>query len=370
MSRARVLVVGLGDTGVLTAIHLAGRVDVVGVATKPGLLSGQELGLRLAWPERWQRDYRISFRRFRRLDGVRVVHGEAVGVDLEARRVDVRAADGAVREERYDVLVIATGVSNGFWRTPAVEADTDVEARLQHAHRRLDAAGSIAVLGGGPAAVSSAAQLAGRWPATRVDLYFPGDRALPAHHAGTWERVEHRLRRLGVGLHPRHRAVVPDDFACDRITAAPVHWSTGQEPVVADAVLWTIGRVRPHTGWLPDSVLDEDGFVRVDAALRVVGAPGVFAIGDVAATDPLRSSARNRADRLLARNVLAHLTGRPPRAYRPPTRRWGSVLGPQADGLQVFTPRGRAFRFPGWSLDTVLQPLIVRWGIYGGVRRR
>ena len=54
------------------------------------------------------------------------------------------------------------------------------------------------------------------------------------------------------------------------------------------------------------------------------------------------------------------------RRYRAPTRRWGSVLGIQPDGLEVFAPNGQAFRFPAWSFERVLMPLIVRWGIYRG----
>ena len=49
--------------------------------------------------------------------------------------------------------------------------------------------------------------------------------------------------------------------------------------------------------------------------LKVPGADGVFAIGDVAATDPLRSSARNFTFKLLARNVRAHLDGRPLKTF-------------------------------------------------------
>ena len=195
------------------------------------------------------------------------------------------------------------------------------------------------------------------------------ERALPQHHRRVWSQVEQRLTGSGVTLHPGHRAVVPDGFACDQITDAPVEWSTGQPPVTADAVVWAIGRVRPNTGWAPVVLLDEAGFVRADPDLRVPGQERVFTIGDVAATDPLRSTARNRADRLLARNIRADLAGKPLRAYRPPKRRWGSVLGFQPNGLEVFTPTGRAFRFPAWSIRSVLQPVIVRWGIYRGIRR-
>lgn len=365
MTRPRVVVAGLGDSGLLTAIHLArADVDVVGVSSKPGLVSGQELGLRLARPDAWARDYRIGFERFRRLDGVEVVHDELIGLDVEARSVRTRH-----RSLGYDVLVVATGVSNGFWRRPGFQTEAEVTAALRAAHDRLAASGSVLVVGGGAAAVSSALQVATRWPEKSVRLAFPGERALPRHHPRAWAVARRRLEGAGVELLPGHRAELSPGFAVDEITSGPVAWSTGQPPAVADGVLWAVGRVRPNTAWLPADLLDEEGFVRVDATLRMPGVPDGFAIGDVAATDALRTSARNRADRLLARNVVAHLRGRPLASYRGRERRWGSVLGPEADGLRVFAPSGHPFRFPGWSVDRVLQPWIVRRGIYGGVRR-
>lgn len=369
MTRTRVVVAGLGDSGLLTAIHLSRHADVTGISSKPGLVSGQELGLRLTRPEDWARDYRIPFDRYRRLDRVRTVHGSLTAADPDARTVTVTLPDGSTQVEEYDVLVVSTGVTNGFWRRPALQSPDEVDADLHAAHTRLAAARSVAVLGGGAAAVSSAANLARTWPDQQVDLYFPGDRALPRHHPKVWRHVQRRLRDYGVGLHPGHRAVVPDGFACDQITDTPVRWSTGQPDTTADAVLWTIGRVRPNTGWLPADLLDEDGFVRVTPELRSPAYAEVFAVGDVAATDPLRTSARNRADRLLAHNIRAHVDGRPLKSYRPPRGRWGSVIGVQHDGLQVFAPSGTPFRFPAWSVERVLQGLIVRRGIYKGVRR-
>jgi apoptosis-inducing factor 2 len=365
----RVVVAGLGDSGLLTAIHLARHADVVGISAKPALVSGQELGTRLARPDAWARDYFIAFDRYRRLDGARTVHGTLTGLDLDARTVAVRLADGTTQHEAYDVLVISTGVSNGFWRRPDLQSSAEVEASLRAAHDQLAAAGSVNVVGGGAAAVSTAANLAATWPDKRVQLFYPGERPLPRHHPRVWTRVERRLTELGVRLHPGHRAVVPHGFGCDRITDAPVVWSTGQPAAVADATVWAVGRVRPNTGWLPPDLLDGDGFVRVSPDLRVVGTEGVFAIGDVAASDPIRSTARNRADKLLAKNVRAWLAGRPLGEFKAPRGRWGSVLGVQADGLEVFAPNGSAFRFPAWSIRTVLQPWIVRRGIYGGVRR-
>jgi hypothetical protein len=75
MGRKRVIVAGLGDVGVLTAIRLSRHADVVGVSVKPALVSGQELGVRLSRPDDWARDYWIPFDRFRRLDRVRIIQG-------------------------------------------------------------------------------------------------------------------------------------------------------------------------------------------------------------------------------------------------------------------------------------------------------
>ncbi|HTH87455.1 FAD-dependent oxidoreductase [Mycobacterium sp.] len=368
MNPRRIVIAGLGDSGVLTAIRLARHAEVVGISAKPALVSGQELGWRLSRPHDWARANWIPFDRFRGLDRVRTVHRTLTGLDLAARSVRIRSDDGSTSTEEYDALIISTGVTNGFWRQPAFQSAAEIGAGLRATHDRLAQAGSVIVVGGGAAAVSSAVNVARTWPGKRVDLYFPKDRALVEHHPRAWERVRRRLGEAGVELHPGHRAVIPDGFACDQITSGPVQWSTGQPPSSADAVLWAIGRVRPNTDWLPAELLDDNGFVRVTPELRVPGHPGLFAVGDVAATDPLRSSARNRADGLLAHNVRAEFAGRPLRSYRPPKRRWGSVIGIQPDGLEVFAPNGRAFTFPAWSFDRVLMPLIVRWGIYRGVR--
>lgn len=368
MGRKRVVVAGLGDSGLLTAIRLAPHADVVGISVKPGLVSGQELGMRLARPEVWARDYWIGFDRYRGLDDVRTVQAELTGVDLDARVVSGRGADGSAVAEPYDALVISTGVSNGFWRRPDLQSAVEVQAELRAAHERLAGSRSVAVVGGGAAAVGSAANLAATWPDTRIDLYFPGDRALPGHHPRTWARIACRLADAGVHVHPGHRAILPDGFTGDTITAEPVRWEGGQPAATAEAVLWAIGRVRPNTGWLPAGLLDEHGFVRVTAELAVPGQRGVFAIGDVAATDPLRSSARNRADAVLAHNIRAGFDGGQPRRFRPPPRRWGSVLGPQPDGLEVFAPNGRALRIPDRVVQRVVQPWIVRRGIYRGIR--
>jgi NADH dehydrogenase FAD-containing subunit len=368
----RIVIAGLGDSGLLTAIHLAknkNRLEIVGISAKAELVSGQELGLRLSRPQQWARDYRVAFDRYRRLDGVVTVHGHLSGLDLAGKSVTVTLADGTKQAEPYDILVLSTGVTNGFWRQPHLQSAAEVEADLMAIHDQLDTATSIAIVGGGAAAVSSALNLATRWPEKRVDLYFPHDRGLLGHHPKAWAHVQRRLEAAGVQLHPKYRAVVPEGFAGDAITSEAVEFSTGQAAAKADAVLWAIGRVKPNTDWLPRELLDGDGFVATTATMQLPGHPDIFTIGDVAATDPLRSSARARADVLVAANIVAYLARKPLKPFKAPKARWGSVFGVQSDGLQVFAPNGKVVRIPMWFVKYIQTPFIVERGIYKGLRR-
>jgi hypothetical protein len=55
--------------------------------------------------------------------------------------------------------------------------------------------------------------------------------------------------------------------------------------------------------------------------------------------------------------------------YESPRYRWGSIFGVQDDGLRVFQPEGGSFRFPSWTIRTLLFPLAVRKMIYKGIHK-
>jgi NADH dehydrogenase FAD-containing subunit len=365
-----VVIAGMGDTGVLVAIHLSRRFDVVGVATRPALVSGQELGNRLGAPDHWRRNFLVPFDRFRKLDRCRLLHGRITAVDLDLQHVVVDLADGGRKIVPYDVLVVATGVTNGFWRNDHVQDLAAVDESMRSVADQLEAARTIAIVGGGPTGVSAAVGLAHRSPSSEVHLFHGHELPLPGYHERVRRRIDRELRAAGVTVHPGHRAVVPEEFSGDRLTEAPVSWTTGQAPFEADAVLWATGKVRPHTDFLPASMTDESGFVPVDEHLQVPGVANVFAVGDVAASDPNRSSARNFGYLVAARNVAAVLSGRPQRmrSFRAPEHRWGSVLGVQDDGMLVFQPDGRSFRVPRWAVQPFLFDLWLRVILYRGLR--
>lgn len=366
----KLVIAGFGDTGLLVAIHLAKQFRVVGISAKPCLVSGQELGTRLTRPQLWQRDYLMPFRRYRQLDKVSTLHGTVTSLNPTSQVVSVQLADGSTRLEHYDALLIASGVSNGFWRNNKLEDMSSIEHQLSAYSAQLLQSTSIAIIGAGASGVSVAANLRRQFPGKTVHLFFSQAQPLPGYHPEVRNQIERQLDKLGVHLHSGHRAVMPVEFDCDSFTQDAINWSTGQAAFQADLCLWTVGKVKPNNQFIPAEMLDADGFVKVDSQLRVEGYDNIFCVGDIAASDSNRSSARNWGWRVVANNLRAWLQAKPEhmKEYKASANRWGSILGVQPDGLTVFQSDGSKVRFPLWAVKAILFPVIVRKLMYKGVR--
>ncbi len=369
-SMPTVVVIGMGDTGVLTAAHLPRSCKVIGITTKPLLVSGQELGQRLTDSASWRKHYLLPLTAFRRLGRAELVHGRATAVDPLGQTVTVATATGAERTLAWDALVIATGVSNGFWRDAAIEDITGIEHRLQSQVRAVRNAATIAVVGGGPSGTSLACNIKKRYPEKTVNWFFSGELPLPGYHPKTRAYHWQVAADLGVEVRPGHRGRMSDPQSLGLDTSGTLHFSNSRPTHAADLILWATGQLRPHTDFLPEHMLTSEGFVQTDEYLRVLGYTNVYAIGDVADTDPLRCSARNWAYRLLCRNIGKQLQGRPPSVrFQPPDHRWGSILGNQPEGLLIHQADGGRTRLPRWFVNALLFPWIVHRWIYGGLRR-
>ena len=223
-TKPRVVVAGLGDVGVLIATRLSRRCEVVAISTRPALVSGQELGNRLTDPTSWRRTYLVPYLRFRRLDRVRQLQGRIISADLDGDSAEIELSDGTTIIEPYDIFIIATGASNGFWRHDRVEDIETTEAGLASVADELKAAKTIAVVGGGTTGVSVADNLARRGGA-EVHLFHSGEQPLPGYHPKARSWITRVLSTDGVVLHPGHRAITPEGFTGDRLTHEPIELS-------------------------------------------------------------------------------------------------------------------------------------------------
>ncbi len=264
-----------------------------------------------------------------RFAGARLYQDEAIGIDLDNRRVLCRNRPPIL----YDLLSLDIG------STPNVG---DVPGAAQHAipvkpidgflrrfealrARVLAARGcvSIGVVGAGAGGVELLLSVerrlerevaaAGHDPAgLSFTLVGASDELLPAFPPAMGRRFREICERRGIRVFTGARV--------DRVEAGALHLETG-ERIALDEILWTT-QAAPAP-WLRDTglALNDRGFVRVTPALHSVSHPEVFAAGDIAAVDghqlPKSGVYAVREGPPLAANIRRILTGADPVAYRP-----------------------------------------------------
>jgi len=267
-------------------------------------------------------------------------------------------------------LIIASGATNGFWRDDKLLTENDVRSTLETSARKIEKGQNLAIIGGGPSGISTASNFKEIHPDKSVHLFFSGEQLLNGYPEKTQTFAKERLQAQGVNLYKNHRARMPKT-PLKFLEPGNIEFETGQASFQADCILWAIGHVRPNSGFMPENLLDEDGFVRVNEYLQLPDHEDIFAIGDIAASDPHRSSARNMGYDLLAANIDKFLSGRPQKMkiFKPPIYRWGSVFGIQNEGLRIFTAKGQSIRINPWTVKKLLYPLAVDRMIYRGISR-
>lgn len=273
----------------------------------------------------------IDLWRLARFAGARLIHAEAVGLDRAARRVLLRDRPPL----RYDLLSLDVGSRPALDAPGAAEHAIPLKPidglteRWRRLSDRLCATARplhVAMVGGGAAGVevtlSMQHALGRRCPVAlpRFTLVTRGHllHGQPDAAARIFRRV---LAERGIAL--REAAEVA------RVEAGGLVFADGTA-LACDAVVWATQASAPP--WLAETglALDERGFVAVDAGLRSVNDPLVFAAGDVAAVRPHpRPKAGVFAVRQgppLAENLRRALAGQAPRPFVP-QRRFLSLIG-------------------------------------------
>ncbi|MFI9101279.1 FAD-dependent oxidoreductase [Streptomyces fildesensis] len=207
---------------------------------------------------------------------------EAVGIDLDRRRVRTReVAGGAESWTGFDQLVIATGAVPTRPRIPGIDADgvhgvqtlDDGEAVL----RTLERGGArrAVVVGGGYIGVEMAEAMIRR--GLDVTLVDRGEQPMSTLDPDMGRLVREAMEGMGIEVvsGAEVRKVLTGDDGRVRAVA------TEDAEYPADVVVLGLG-VQPNTGLARDAglALGEHGGLLTDLAMRVRGAEGVWAGGD------------------------------------------------------------------------------------------
>lgn len=264
----------------------------------------------------------------------RVLMGDAIGVDLAARRI--RLGDG---ELSYDHFILAAGAADCYFgndpwarHAPGLKSIDDafeirrrVLLAFEEAERETDIGRrrdhlTFVIVGGGPTGVELAGSLGeiarhtlarnfrNFDPAeSRVILIEGADRILPTYPEELSKKAALQLERLGVTVWTSTRVSDIDERGV----------SIGDERILGRTVIWAAG-VRAAS--ITESLgveLDRGGRVVVDETLAIPGDAHAQVIGDAAAIRhgdgwvPGVAPAAIQTGRHAARNILCTLKGRP-----------------------------------------------------------
>ena len=329
----------------------------------------------------------------RRNKNTRVLLGEAVGLDPEARRV--RLSDGGTVE--YDTLIVATGARHAYfgrdeWAPLApglktVEDATDIRHRIliayEAAEREADPVRraewmTFVVVGAGPTGVELAGAMGEisrdtlrrdfrsiRPADAHVLLVEAIDRVLPTYPAGLSASARRQLERLGVTVRTSTRVTAIDESGIEVTVGGESSGMT--ERIPARTVIWAAGVQASSFGRKVAEALgaqtDRAGRVPVGPDLTVAGHPEVLILGDLAVATrvggklvPGVAPAAIQEGMYAARSIRRRVHGRSPEPFRYRDRGDVAVIG-RLSGVADIRWLGRFGQMSGF----------LAWGMWLGV---
>ena len=281
----------------------------------------------------------------RHQQNARVVLGEVVDVELDARRVIVDTV-GERSHLTYDSLIVATGASQSYFGRPEFAQDAPGMKTIDHAlelrgrifgafemaERETDPVArrrwlTFVVVGAGPTGVEIAGQLAELSqrslrrnfrridPAmARVVLVDAAPTILPTFPEDLRERAARDLQDMDVEIHLGTMVTGVDERGINTNSAK---WSVRR--IDAATKIWAAGVQGSPLGRLlaraPGVELDRAGRVKVEPDCTLPGHAEVFVIGDLMSLDGLPGVAQVaiQSGRHAAETIVRRLAGDPTR---------------------------------------------------------
>ncbi|MEI7034089.1 NAD(P)/FAD-dependent oxidoreductase [Streptomyces pratensis] len=323
----RIIVIGAGYTGAVAAGRLARRlhredVSITLVNPEPDFVERVRLHQVAVGHELRPRPLSDMFAG----TGVRLRLAQVTAVDAARRTVTATTgadgAEGPGLELEYDTLVYALGSGWDPQAVPgAAEHAHDISGRpgalrLRERLAALGASDPVIVVGGGLTGVEAASEIAEARPDLAVALATRG-------RLGDWLSPKGRrhLRKVFAGLGVTvHEQTAVTAVESDRLT-------TADGDIPAAATVWTTGFAVHPIAKAATLETTDSGQIVVDATMRSLSHPNVYAIGDAALVagprdKPLRMScasgiptAWQAADAIAARLTGAKLPTTPLRYF-------------------------------------------------------
>lgn len=305
----RIVVLGAGYAGAVVAGRLAKRlhrddVEITLVNGDPEFVERVRMHQLASGQDLRPRPLRDIFAG----TGVRVRIAWVTAVDVEGKTVDLGGETLA-----YDTLVYALGSVNADHGVPGAAehaynvAGKQAALRLRARLSEVRPGGTVLIVGGGLTGIETATEIAEARPDQKVAI-------AARERVGGWlsDKAQRHLRRafdrLGITVH--------DDVDVTRVEADGVVTGAGGK-IEAQVTVWTAGfTVHPIAAATTLEVTDT-GRIVVDAGMRSVSHPDVYAVGDAAFAmgaggKPLRMACAtaNPMAWLAADVIAARLTGR------------------------------------------------------------
>jgi NADH dehydrogenase FAD-containing subunit len=240
--------------------------------------------------------------------GVQVRTARVTAVDVEGKTVDLGGETLA-----YDTLVYALGSTIADHGVPGVAehacnvAGKQAALRLRARLGEVQPGETVLIVGGGLTSIEAATEIAEAHPDLEVAI-------AARDRVGGWlsDKAQRHLRgaldRLGITVHDR------TDIAA--VEADGVVTDAGRR-IPAQVTVWTAGFTVHPIAAATDLEVSDGGRIVVDAGMRSVSHPDVYAVGDAALAEgadgkPLRMScaSANPMAWLAADVIAARLTGR------------------------------------------------------------
>ncbi|MCG7530295.1 FAD-dependent oxidoreductase [Psychrobium sp. MM17-31] len=266
----QVLIIGGGFAGVSTAQALANKgIDTLLVDKKDYFEVTFATLRNIAAPHKTNNSPRKTYQSF--LKG-NFIQAAVTYLDTNSAQLD----NGTTIT--FDKVVIASGT-----RYPTLSAAKSnnalaIEQRNQEMlsyHQKLQQANSILIIGGGIVGVELAGEIADSMPNKKVTLAHNSDALLDGFKPKAQQKALSQLQDLGVNVLLSRRIEQQGEQYIDNQT---------QQEIDTDFVLSAVGVV-PNNDFLKANlpyILNEQGFVKVDANLQVTGRDNFYALGDIA----------------------------------------------------------------------------------------